>query len=273
MMSRRILAILPVALTPMKSARKKSLITVLLIAGIPLLASGGCAHTSKQPEMSPTQREQTIAAQMVALGSSHAESLLNHSQTESLRNMLGGARGVFLSPDVSGGAALVGYETGTGFLMRRHGKEWSDPVFFTLSSTNVGIQVGAKTERLLILFMTDLAVDNFVNGNMEAGGTGGFAIGTWGFGGAGAGGITGGLEEIILTTNEGAFVGGGWAGIQPKPAKKINDDTYGPNTDIKSILNVPGGKYTPARQVRARLSEMVVEAWNLSGRPDEQGKR
>ena len=82
----------------------------------------------------------------------------------------------------------------------------------------------------------------------------------------GAGEIKGGLEELILTTNKGAFVGGGWAGIQPKPAKTVNDDTYGPNADLKAILNSPGGKYAPAKPVRAKLTEMVVQAWDVSGK-------
>src|SRR4051794_16944335 len=150
--------------------------------------AGGCSHETKQQQaMTPAQREQSIGAQMVALGSEHAEGFLHHSQMQAIRNMLGGARGVFLAPNISGGAAIVGYETGTGFLIRRHGKEWSDPVFYTLSGTSAGWQIGAKEERVLILLMTDAAVDNFIKGNMELGGTGGFAIGTWGMGAAGAG--------------------------------------------------------------------------------------
>jgi hypothetical protein len=116
--------------------------------------------------------------------------------------------------------------------------------------------------------MTDAAVDNFVKGNMELGGTGGFAIGTWGAGVAGAGEIKGGLEELVMTTNQGAFVGGGWAGIQPKPATIINDDAYGANADIRSILAVSGGRYVPANALRAKLTEIVVEAW---GAPANKG--
>ena len=120
---------------------------------------------------------------------------------------------------------------------------------------------------MLVLLMTDMAVDNFVKGQMEIGGSGGFALGSWGVGAAGAGGIKGGLEELILTTNQGAFVGGGWAGIQPKPAKRINDDTYGPGANVKTILSTPGGKYAPAKPVRAKLSEMVMQAWNAQATP------
>ncbi len=96
--------------------------------------------------------------------------------------------------------------------------------------------------------MSDAAVDNFVKGKIEIGGTGGFAIGTWGLGVSGAGGINGGLETLILTTNQGAFLGGGWAGIQPHPADKLNSEIYGPNPDLSAILSVPGGKYCASQR-------------------------
>ncbi len=136
------------------------------------------------------------------------------------------------------------------------------PRFFTLSSASAGFQAGAREEQLLILLMTDKAVDNFVDGTIEMGGAGGFALGEWGASVSGSGEIKGGLEQIILTTDKGAFAGSAWAEIQPKPAKTLNDDIYGPNADLKSILDVPGGKYAPATQIRELLTKMVLDAWN-----------
>src|SRR5439155_17243818 len=99
------------------------------------LAGGGCSQDKKdEANAAPTQ--QAIASDMINLGSDHAGNFLKYSQTEGIRNMIGGARGIFISPSVTGGAAFVGYETGTGFLMRRHGADWSDPVFFSLSGTS-----------------------------------------------------------------------------------------------------------------------------------------
>jgi lipid-binding SYLF domain-containing protein len=204
---------------------------------------------------------QVAAKRMVELGAEHGESFLAHSQTKAIRNMLGGVRGVYLAPDLTDEAAILGIERGTGFLLRRHGKDWSDPVFVLFSETSLGYQAGVKKSHMLILLMTDTAVDNFVKGKMALGGTGGFAIGTYGLGVSGTGELKGGLEMIMLSTNEGAFGGGGWAEVKPVLATKLNDAIYGKNADVNQILAVRGGKYGPAIKVRQVLSQMVLEAW------------
>jgi lipid-binding SYLF domain-containing protein len=124
-------------------------------------ALGGCAQRSKPAAAggaaAPTQ---AVAARMVEHGAQHGESFLSHTQTTAIRNMLGGARGVFLAPDMTGEAAIVGVQRGTGFLLWRHGKEWSDPVFFSLTEASIGYQAGVKTSHTLILLVTDTAVTN-----------------------------------------------------------------------------------------------------------------
>src|SRR3954452_9430605 len=235
------------------------------------LAAAGCSQ-DKKPDAAAVPTQQAIASDMINLGSDHAGNFLKYSQAEGIRNMIGGARGIFISPSVTGGAAFVGYETGTGFLMRRHGSDWSDPVFFTLSGTSAGFQAGAKQQKVMVLLMTDAAVDSFVKGEIDLGGTGGFAIGSWGVGVSGTGQINGGLEQLTVTINEGAFLGAAWPGIKANPAKQINDAAYGPNTDLMTILNAHGGRYAPAKQVRAKLTAIVLQAWDVEARSVAQAK-
>ena len=238
-----------------------SLASAVLVALLAVTISG-CAHTSGPGgAANAAPATQAVAKRMVELGTEHGERFLAHSQTRAIRNMLGGARGVFIAPDLTAEAAIVGIERGTGFLLRRHGKDWSDPVFVLFSEASIGYQAGVKESHMLVLLMTDAAVDNFVKGKMELGGTGGFAIGAYGMGVSGTGELKGGLEMILLSTNTGAFAGGGWAEVTPVLAGKLNDEIYGTNADATRILAVRGGKYGPAIKLRQVLSRMVVEAW------------
>ena len=226
------------------------------------MALPACTSTDKHESTSSAVPPPDAAAKMVDVGSEHMNKFLSYEQTEALKNMLGGARGVFIAPNITGGAALFGVEEGTGFLMRRHGKDWSDPAFFKLTQYSLGYQAGGKEAHVLILLMTDTAVDSFIKGKMVIGGKGGFAIGTMGMGASGAGGIKGGLELIVVSTNEGLFLGGGMSTMSPVPATPINDTIYGKNADLSAILAATGGKFPPAANVRSRLSAMVLEAWD-----------
>ena len=82
------------------------------------------ARASPGAASNPASATQAVAKRMVELGTEHGERFLAHSQTRAIRNMLGGARGVFIAPDLTAEAAIVGISAGTGFLLRRHGKDW-----------------------------------------------------------------------------------------------------------------------------------------------------
>jgi lipid-binding SYLF domain-containing protein len=66
---------------------------------------------------------------------------------------------------------------------------------------------------------------------------------------------------IMLSTNKGAFAGGGWAEAKATLDSKLDDEVYGKNPNVRQILAGPGGKYAPAVKLRQLLSRIVVEAW------------
>jgi lipid-binding SYLF domain-containing protein len=200
---------------------------------------------------------------MVDLGRGHTDNLLANSQLEGLRNMLGGARAIFVSPDFNTASFLVGVDSGTGFLMCRHGDDWSDPVFYTLTQTNAGEQIALTNSHLFVILLTDTAVDNFRKGSIQIGGSGGITVGTYGLSVSGAGGLEGGLEMLLISTNQGLSFGGSVGTIWAQPNKALNIQAYGPNVDINKILSKPGGQFAPARVFRLHLKQMVRHAWGV----------
>lgn len=114
---------------------------------------------------------------------------------------------------------------------------------------------------MIMLLMTDKAVDDLVKGLQKVGGTGGFALGDLGIGSSAAGGIHGGLEVLTVTTSKGAFLGGGFADMKMSEIKKLNQVAYGKDYDMSVILSKPGGKFQQAADLRARLKEAVIKSW------------
>ena len=203
---------------------------------------------------------QTII-EMMKKNSAHLKSFFSHSQAEAIRNILGAARAVYFAPEVTKGGFLVGLEKGKGIILRRHGQEWSDPVFLSLSEYSIGTQIGVKESAFIMLIMTDDAADGLIKGLHKMAGTGGFALGGLGMGASGAGGLHGGLEVIIVTTAKGAFLGTGLADMKMSEMMKLNQAAYGADYDMNAILSRPGGKFKQADELRAHLKEAVVKSW------------
>ena len=236
-----------------------------------LLPTGGCGGKSPPPEaQKQVHPSDTAAGQMIELGRTRAMKLLSHPQSEGIRNIVGGASGIFIAPNLGGGSLIVGVDSGTGFLLRRHGRQWSDPVFYSLTQTSAGFQAGVKNSHVIVLLMTDTAVKEFTSGSMKIGGSGGITVGTYGISVSGAGALDSGLELLIISSSQGVSLGGGIATIDPNPAKELNEQAYGPNPDPKFILSTVGGKYLPAVGLRNDLAEMVAKAWGV---PTTQASR
>ena len=217
--------------------------------------------TVAMPGALRAEEDLQTAIKMMKKNAAHLKGFFSHSQAEAIRNIIGAARAVYFAPEVTKGGLLVGLEKGKGMLLRRHGREWSDPVFLSLSEYSIGTQIGVKESAFIMLIMTDDAADGLIKGLHKMAGTGGFAIGNLGIGASGAGGVHGGLEVIIVTTAKGAFLGTGLADMKMSEMKELNREAYGKNFDLNSVLSKPGGRFKPADELRAHLKAAVVSSW------------
>jgi hypothetical protein len=187
-----------------------------MLLGALLVGLSGCG--AKSPEA-----VNTAASQMVQQSQAHVDQFLNYSQTEGLRNML-----------------------------RRHDQDWSNPVFFNLTLVVAGTEIGVRSSHVIMLLMTDKAVDDFVKGSIAVGGNGGITVGI-GLSVSGAGGPEGGLEVFIISASQGVSIGGGAATIIPALATDLNSQV---NRDpsLKCLLALCG---------HGKLSEGDFEAEDI----------
>jgi lipid-binding SYLF domain-containing protein len=199
--------------------------------------------------------------EMVKHGTEHLKSFLSHPQAEALRNLLGAARGVLIVPSSHKGGFLIGYERGNGMLLARHGEQWSDFVAMRLSNLSVGVQAGFKSSSMVMFIMTKTALDELIAGVDQYGGGGGFAIGSLGMSSTGAGGLKGGLEVLIVSTAEGAFVGGGFTDVNIELAMDVNKAVYGPDFDVKETLASTEDKLPEFDEMRKILTDSVHASW------------
>lgn len=225
-----------------------------------MIVIGLCSVFIVGPPLHASESQQTVD-EMVKKNQAHLKSFFSHSQSEAMRNLLGAARAIFVAPEVTSGGFLIGMQKGEGMLLRRHGKEWSDPVFMSLSEWNVGLQAGIMESSIIMLIMTDRATDDLISGVAKLSGTGGFALGAWGLGATGSGGIEGGLEVILVSTSKGAYLGTVMGDQDINVLQSLNEQAYGKGYDIATILSQSGGSLAVADGLRNDLKDAVIQSW------------
>jgi lipid-binding SYLF domain-containing protein len=203
----------------------------------------------------------TRADFLILSATKSVRNFLTNPKWQAVRNLLGGARAIFIVPhDVQGGFLLTA-SGGEGVLLRRHSDVWSDPVFLHIGSVGVGFEGGAEAESLVVVIMTDAGVDQLLDGLARLGGSGGFALANLGVEGAAAGSLGSGIEVLSVATAKGIFAGGGLQGTKLWPGDSFNRAVYGPDYNMLTIANGTGGRVAAASDLRAELAHAVVEAW------------
>ncbi|WP_420405022.1 lipid-binding SYLF domain-containing protein [Nisaea sp.] len=185
--------------------------------------------------------------------------LLKDERWAGARNLIGAAKGVAIITDVKKASFIVGYESGNGVILSRHGEDWSDPIAIRMSATSLAFQAGAQEADIIMVILTRSALNELVEGIFKVGGSGGFALGEWGAGGRAGGSISGGVEVLTLSISEGLFLGGGIEGMNIALNEDANNGAYGES--VGEVLAKPGGETQGAVGLREALSKAVRQSW------------
>ena len=200
---------------------------------------------------------------LLSEATSHLEGFSSHSQAEAIMNLAGAAKSVIIIPDEIAASLIVGYKRGTGAMFRRHGSDWSDPVFLTFAKYGVGLQVGGSHNKVIIMVLTNKVADGLINGVSNLGGSGGFALGSLGMGSSGGGSVGGGLEMFSVSTRAGLELGSNIENTHVSPADDFNTAAWGEDYDMKSILSQPGGELESAQELREALVKATKTSFEM----------
>jgi lipid-binding SYLF domain-containing protein len=80
-----------------------------------------------------------------------------------VNELLRKARGIVIVPHYLQAALVFGGRGGSGVLLVRQDKHWSDPAFYKIGGGSFGAQIGGTKGALVLLLMSDKAVDAFEN--------------------------------------------------------------------------------------------------------------
>ncbi len=79
------------------------------------------------------------------------------------------AHGIAIIPGLLKAGFIVGGRYGTGVLSVNHGGKWSTPVFVSLTGGSFGLQIGAESTDIILVFKTQRGIDAIRNGKFTLG--------------------------------------------------------------------------------------------------------
>ena len=100
------------------------------------------------------------------------------------RHRLAEARGILVLPKVVKAGFIIGGSGGRGVLIVRDEarSDWSPPVFYTMGSGSVGLQVGVQVAEIALLVMSQKGIDALMGAKVQFGGDVSVAAGPVGVG-------------------------------------------------------------------------------------------
>ncbi len=134
-----------------------------------------------------------------------------HDSTYSwVQKNLDRAKGVLIFPQVLKGGFIWGGSGGTGVLLvKDEGTgNWSQPAFYTMGSVTFGLQIGGEASEVLVMAMTQKAVDSLYSSSFKLGGDVSVAVGPVGAGAKANADIPNVTADFITFTKSRGLYGG-----------------------------------------------------------------
>jgi lipid-binding SYLF domain-containing protein len=171
-----------------------------------------------------------------------------------LHSHLKNAKGLLIYPQVLKAGFILGGSGGTGVLVVRDAKtgDWSDPAFYTIGSVSFGLQIGGEAAEVIVMAMSDKAIDSLMASSVKLGGDTSIALGPVGIGAKGN--IT--ADFISFAKSKGLYAGLNLEGSVVDVRDSLNKAYYG--KDVRPVDIVV--KHDVSNKGAAALRDAVKKA-------------
>jgi lipid-binding SYLF domain-containing protein len=158
------------------------------------------------------------------------EDFMHDSNYSWLQKNLDNAKGVLIFPEVLKGGFIWGGSGGTGVLLIRDERtgQWSQPAFYTMGSVTFGLQIGGEASEVLMLAMTQKAIDSLFSSSFKLGAGVSVAVGPVGAGANASAGIPSVRADFLtFAKSKGLYGGLNLEGAVVAVRDSLNEAYYG----------------------------------------------
>jgi len=149
--------------------------TVVLMVVVALLISGATQARAN---------DKSDAQALVDKARITFQGFMNDKNYEYLHKNLKNVKGLLIYPEVLKAGFIFGGSGGTGVLVVRDAKtgDWSQPAFYTIGSGSFGLQIGGEAAEVIVMAMSQKAIDSLYTTSVKLGGDTSAAAGPYGVG-------------------------------------------------------------------------------------------
>jgi SH3 domain-containing YSC84-like protein 1 len=148
------------------------------------------------------------------------------------------ARAVLIVPRLYKGGFFVGGEGGSGVLLTRtRNGGWSEPAFYGIGSASFGLQIGLEQSEMILIIMSEKALNAVMQDEFKIGADAGLAIVTLGSQVGGATTAAVGADIVTWASSTGAYAGISLNGSIIKAAPSDDAAYYGRPVTTRQILS------------------------------------
>ena len=140
------------------------------------------------------------------------------------RSVLRDAVAIAVFTNIKKGGFIIGGTGGDGVITRRTGKSWGPPVFYDIGGGDIGLQIGVKKGDFILVFMTESALNDLLDDEMEMTAGIGAAAGPVGETASASTGVK--SNVYVYSHSSGAFAGATVGGASIKANNSINEEIY-----------------------------------------------
>jgi SH3 domain-containing YSC84-like protein 1 len=224
-----------------KTMRALASATVVCSASLALLA--GCAADTPKNVDDRLQRAEATLADFRA-----------DPEMKWFRDHVKDARAIILAPQVGRAGFVVGGSGGEAVVMAKDktSGKWGGPAFYNMGTASVGLMAGVDVAEIVVLVLTDKAVDGLMSNNFKMGGDASITAGPVGVG-------TGGTinsDMVAFQRAKGLFGGLSLDGAVLKPDEGANATYYGKPASPADILI----RHSVSNPGAAKLQQAVTTA-------------
>jgi len=185
------------------------------------------------PGASAAALEQTELLDRAAVTIDHMKS---DPAFEKARSMMKDAKAILVVPRLVKGGFIFGAEGGDGVLTKKNGAGWSSPAFYSLGSASFGLQAGLEQAEVVMLIMSDRALEAVTRSEFKIGAGLGLTMVTLSAGAEAATPPNLSGDIIIWTSAKGLYGGLTLNGSIAKPRDDWNMAFYGRRVQVSDIL-------------------------------------